>query len=461
MMRGVIGLLGPYGYGNLGDAAIQEAMLGNVPRWRPDARLIGLSLNPADTTERHRIPAYALYPKCGQSRPRAVESATTTAPAPAQPHTLKARLKEVVRRQPAIGGLLAPALALRRAVVRAGQELKFSFQAWRRLREFELLVISGGGQIDDSWGGPWRHPFTLFRWTLLARLAGARVVFLSIGAGPLNAGLSRWFCRMALALADYTSYRDAESAAFVREHLGRDDGRVVPDLAFSLEACPSAEAPADRRYAAVGPMPYFDPRSWPDKDARTYADYLDRMCAIVTGLIDRGYPVELFGSDIHMDERVIRDLLSRIADRSPTVLDRVGYQPTPTVPVLVSLLRGAEFVVASRYHGVLLSHLVGTPAVAISYHPKVTSLMKDARQSEYCLDLAVASASDVLGCTDRLLASLTRTRGELRARADGFRARLETQYAEVFGAAREAAGRPEPRRAPESVTATGSLTGAV
>jgi polysaccharide pyruvyl transferase WcaK-like protein len=204
-------------------------------------------------------------------------------------------------------------------------------------------------------------------------------------------------------------------------------------------------------------MPYFDPRSWPDKDARTYADYLERMYAIVVGLIDRGYPVVLFGSDIHMDERVIRDLLSRIADRAPATLSRVLYKPTPTVPALTSLLQGAELVVASRYHGVLLSHLVATPAVAISYHPKVTSLMKDAGQSEYCLDLAVAAAPDVLVCTDRLLGSLPRVRGELRARSDAFRARLETQYAEIFGAAREAVGWPQPLPT-ESATPTGSMT---
>jgi polysaccharide pyruvyl transferase WcaK-like protein len=460
MKRETIGLLGPYGYGNLGDAAIQDAMLANVRRWRPGARLVGLSLNPTDTTERHAIPAYPLYPKCAGGK--SSSAGGTPAPAPFSPQalTVKARVKDLMRSQPVIGWVLTPALALRRWIERAGQEASFSFQAWRRLRDFELLVISGGGQLDDSWGGPWRHPFTLFRWTLLARLAGARVVFLSIGAGPLNARLSRGFCCAALALADYTSYRDAESATFVREHLGRGDERVVPDLAFSLGACPPSDAAADARYAAVGPMPYFDPRSWPDKDAATYADYLERMCAIVAGLIDRDYPVVLFGSDIHMDERVIRDLLDRIADRAPAAASRVRYQPTPTVPALMSLLQGAEFVVASRYHGVLLSHLLATPAIAISYHPKVTSLMKDAGQSEYCLDLAVATAPDVLTCTDRLLGSLIRVRGELRARSDAFRARLETQYAEVFGAAREAVGRPQPMRT-ESAAPRGSVREAV
>lgn len=41
-----IGLLGPYGYGNLGDAAIQEAMIQNIRQRFPHAQIVGFSLNP-------------------------------------------------------------------------------------------------------------------------------------------------------------------------------------------------------------------------------------------------------------------------------------------------------------------------------------------------------------------------------------------------------------------------------
>ena len=34
-----IGLLGPYGYGNLGDAAIQQAMIEHIHRYHPDAKV--------------------------------------------------------------------------------------------------------------------------------------------------------------------------------------------------------------------------------------------------------------------------------------------------------------------------------------------------------------------------------------------------------------------------------------
>ena len=55
-----IGLLHHVGGGNLGDDATQDAVMQNIrDRW-PDAVLIGLSMNPADTEKRHGIPSYAI-----------------------------------------------------------------------------------------------------------------------------------------------------------------------------------------------------------------------------------------------------------------------------------------------------------------------------------------------------------------------------------------------------------------
>ena len=53
-------LLGPYGYGSLGDAALLEAMLQNIRKQYPDAQITGIALNPQDTERWHKIPAYPM-----------------------------------------------------------------------------------------------------------------------------------------------------------------------------------------------------------------------------------------------------------------------------------------------------------------------------------------------------------------------------------------------------------------
>ena len=49
-----IGLLDHMGLGNMGDAAILEAFIGNIRMRAPSATLVAFSLNPRDTNRRHR-----------------------------------------------------------------------------------------------------------------------------------------------------------------------------------------------------------------------------------------------------------------------------------------------------------------------------------------------------------------------------------------------------------------------
>src|SRR5437764_12669732 len=65
-----IGLMGPFGYGNLGDAASVEAMILNIRARLPNARIYGFSLNPADIERRHGIPG---FPVSRMSGPEAAD----------------------------------------------------------------------------------------------------------------------------------------------------------------------------------------------------------------------------------------------------------------------------------------------------------------------------------------------------------------------------------------------------
>jgi hypothetical protein len=61
-----IGLLDHMGYGNLGDAAIQDSVIANIRRRMPEVRLVGFSLVPDDTMKRHGIPCHPIvwsYPR--------------------------------------------------------------------------------------------------------------------------------------------------------------------------------------------------------------------------------------------------------------------------------------------------------------------------------------------------------------------------------------------------------------
>ena len=55
-----IALLTPYTGGNLGDAAIQDAVIGNVRKRYPDAELCLVTLSPQATARLHKVPSYPI-----------------------------------------------------------------------------------------------------------------------------------------------------------------------------------------------------------------------------------------------------------------------------------------------------------------------------------------------------------------------------------------------------------------
>jgi polysaccharide pyruvyl transferase WcaK-like protein len=78
--------------------------------------------------------------------------------------------------------------------------------------------MTGTGMLSD---------FTI---TVIGKLCRCKLLFVSVGGGPIRHPLSRCFVKAALALADYRSYRDASS----KDHLEATNDVVYPDLAFSL-----------------------------------------------------------------------------------------------------------------------------------------------------------------------------------------------------------------------------------
>ena len=122
--------------------------------------------------------------------------------------------------------------------------------AIKRTRGLNALIVPGTGILDDFQEGPFGMPLVLFGWCLAARLAGARILFVSIGAGPIDHPLSRWLMTSSVAMADYRSYRDDLSKRFMAGHRLRHPA-TIPSIRTSPSPCPrrlppNAQTPRDR-----------------------------------------------------------------------------------------------------------------------------------------------------------------------------------------------------------------------
>jgi polysaccharide pyruvyl transferase WcaK-like protein len=102
------------------------------------------------------------------------------------------------------------------------------------------------------------------------------------------------------------------------------------------------------------------------------------------------------------------------------------------VPQLLELYAEADAVVAARLHGVLLAHVAGTPALALSYERKVRTLMRGMGQDDFCLpidDLRPEVGHERLR---GLLAQRDDIAAAIRRRVEELRTEVESQYDRVF-----------------------------
>jgi polysaccharide pyruvyl transferase WcaK-like protein len=448
-----IALLTPYLGGNLGDAAIQDSMIANLRLRLPGTRLAGISLNCDNFLERH---ATSAFPLCGTNRrfygmargrmgERAGEE-EKPARAPRRIAGAASQIKAVLRRVP---GLRRGLRAVRATLVVPAQELRHWFNGYRFLRTQDLLIVSGGGQLDQEWGGPWAHPYALFKWACLARLARVPCAFASVGASQLRSALSRRFISAALGLARYRSFRDRRSRGIAAALLRRAAADpVVPDLAFSLPAgaLPAAaglrQVAQGRSIVAISPIVFGRPGNWPRQNRALHERYLDEVARLISELLRRDYCLAMVCSSLGDDESVIPELLERCGEAGIRYGRQILRPSLSTWRDLVAILRDCDVLVASRLHSTILGFVTGTPTVAISFDPKVDWVMEDLGQTDYLLHIHEFTAENVIQALGRLDGCRHAVRTQIAAYRQQILSASALQYENLAALAREScAGR--------------------
>ncbi|HTP67887.1 MAG TPA: polysaccharide pyruvyl transferase family protein [Dongiaceae bacterium] len=434
-----IGIFGHVGTQNMGDEIIIEAVIQNIRSRHPGAEIRAFTFNPDDTRARHAIPAFPIRRrKFSASRPVAgasieIQSGTATSSVGLPGGGVKAILKR-------IPFLFAALKMVRNGLqnVRAAlEEIAFLVRSSKNLRGVDLLLIAGSGQLTDASGGAWAYPYTFFKWFLLSRLVGTKLAFVSIGTGWIDSSLSKFFLRTALRGADYRSFRE-ESAVQRVEALGvTGENPIVPDLAYSLQM-PSGDSAtlsaSSAKTVGINPIPFFHPVLWHEADPARYTTYTDAHADFALWLIDRGYSVVFFPTQLRADPPVIADVIAAMERRRAGVSAQL--LPSPQLHAgddLLAAMARMDFVVAARFHGVLVSHLLGKPVLGVSYHQKTADLMARMGQQDCTLKIEECSSETLKQTFCFIESHQAAIRAEFARRVPECRAALDSQYERVFG----------------------------
>lgn len=375
-----IGLMGPFVSRNFGDTAIQTAVIQNLRRRCPGVEIVGICTEPEDTERTHGIDAFPL----AWDRSR-----DGSEPLPWLPWRVRGPMQRVLQ-WPRILGIV---------------------------RGLDLLVISGGGQLDEFWGGPYRHPYLLYAWTMAARCLGVPVAAFGVGWDQVESRAGQWFCVRAMGCAGYRYVRDEGTLQFLRRAGLTGPVDVGADPAFGLlgHGTPVLEpAVAPRRFVVISPISMNAVRV---EQRATHATQLEQLGRACGQWMQRGFDIRFVCTQPTMDGPWIPALTGGL----PQGGVGPGWRIVPVTGVdeYLSQVSGATFVVAARLHGLILALVTGAPVIGISYSRKIARLLQDLSLDAYLFEPGQATEADLLeksqGLLDREAALRESIRGQLHA----------------------------------------------
>ncbi len=432
-----VGIFGTYGFGNMGDAAVADATILGIRRYLHKARIVGICQQPINAKLRHNIDSFSIFSDFIQPSAESgvtivsnnsEDSRESSEPGSQNVNDLSFKRKFInsIKALPFFYATAKKIQSNLKILKDIFNEIKYSNTIYKIVKNIDLIIISGSGQFNEDWGGPWRYPFALFRWTLISRLAGCNVAFFSVGVGNIQSFWGRLFCSWALKLANYKSLRDEKSIS-ISKQWGIDEVKLVPDMAFSIKVPKEKNVSTKYNIVGINPIAFCDPRSWHVPDQDSYNQYIEKMSAFCNSILAEGYRIHFIPNELKMDNPVIDDIVKKMSlnENQNSLIERPKTDSSEDV--LYNLSK-CDYVIASRFHGLLFSYLTYKPVIALAFHFKYFSLAKEMQQEKYCLDINNFNPEEVKKLFDDLVEHKDSISNMIKISVSNYSNLVEQQY---------------------------------
>jgi polysaccharide pyruvyl transferase WcaK-like protein len=348
--------MGNFGNGNLGNECTLQAILHNCRQYLPGAEIAAVCTNPDAVSKMHGIRAVRITDRGGRAKKRI--------------HSGFVKLFRIL-------------------LFEIPAEIRRWIKTFRTLKGVDMLIMTGTGMITDDDGGSWGMPYEIMKWSVIAKIRRAKVLYVSVGAEPIRNWKTRYFFKLSLHLADYRSFRDLYSKEYL-EGIGMNvtSDPVYPDLAYSLPSSEDLYSEGHRRMGnviGVGLLDYSGQGRSYRRNEIDHLNYIRSVVDIIRWLLENEYAVRILIGDMKYDNPVrleIKTLVEQIGYRYDS--GKIFDESICTVSDLLSQLSETEMIIASRFHNVLLALMLNIPAISLSYNAKNDALMKEYELGEYC-----------------------------------------------------------------------------
>ena len=241
-------------------------------------------------------------------------------------------------------------------------------EIWRTLRGADLLISGGGSLFQD--GTSVRSLFYYLLVLIIGMLSGCPTMVYAQGIGPLKRSYSRWFTGLVLRHVRLITVRDHESLKELKS-LG------VPTQRVFVTADPVMALPTQSKEAGMkllrsikldqgnesSPLIGISIRPWEG------SEHLLRQLQVVIGRLLTEYHARVVLIPMHYpgDDAITEQLRQRFSpDDKVAILPQVDHASQ-----LISLMGCLDLLIGVRLHALVFAAIACTPAIAISYDPKV------------------------------------------------------------------------------------------
>jgi polysaccharide pyruvyl transferase WcaK-like protein len=315
-----------------------------------------------------------------------------------------------------------------------------TLRAFRELRGVEALIMPGTGILDDFGLDPGGVPLDLLIWCSLARIRRARVMFISVGAGPITNPRSLWLMRTAARMASHRSFRDEASREFMRAHrLDVSKDRVVPDIVFSLDprdyAAPAHTRDADGLTVAIGVMDYHGWNAGKVHGKQAHEKHVADTADIVSGLLARGHRVKFIEGEPG-DHFVVEEVLERVHKVDPISLQRCDMPSLAGFCDLFRELQACDVVIGTRFHNIVCSLMLGKPVISVGYAKKNSDLLKEFGLGHYVHHIETLSVPQLMEQFDELSSRHLALGESILRQAEIYKAQINEYLDELWSSLR-------------------------
>jgi polysaccharide pyruvyl transferase WcaK-like protein len=332
----MVGVLGVYGKGNLGDEALLLCIADDVHACLPDAKILAICSNPETVTDTFGFMAISRSPG---------------------------------------GGFISKL---------------------RLVRSCHLLIIGGGTLLCDhnDFMADVKAMGSYFFWPMLARLFGVPTIAYAQGVGPATHRVIRQAIRRFLPRMADGTFRDSASAQLAREMV---DGcqwpatcdPVVGGTRFLPERITTAaSAKVQRWMKEVGDYALVALRYPKLVTMEAHREYLERSASAIVAFQARsGAHLVLFPAHIseqYQDDRACLDHVKRALLAAGTHQAKISVAIWDDLADAAAILQNARVAIGDRLHALLLAAMNGVPVVGLAVENKIGGCLDEIGHGRAC-----------------------------------------------------------------------------